>query len=133
LDFRLESQREKHRIEGKEMNADLKPVDAVSLAFQFAALMLALGLPIWRIATTGHFLMSFLRMWLYLILWALLFCMAIPLSISCVFHDKHVFEHFPDPRGITATLMIGWLPCLILCSITYSIRYFWIQFRSRSN
>ena len=109
----------------------MKPIDAVNIAIQFAVLALAIGFPIWRLATTGRFWPSFLPMWLFVFIWALLFCMIIPLSISFVFQEN-VFERFPDGRGIPAMLMIGWLPCLILCSITWVIRTFWIQYRSRS-
>src|ERR1700677_3819002 len=110
----------------------IKAMDMVNLAIQFAAMALAIGFPIWRLVATGRFWPSFLRMWLFLFIWALLFCMIIPLFITFAFHQKYVFERFPDLKGIPAMLIIGWVPCLILCSITWVIRTFWIQFRSRS-
>jgi len=106
-------------------------LDAASLAFQGAALLFVLGLPIKRLITSGRFWPSFLRMWLYLFIWSLLFCFIIPLVITGAFH-MDAFKHFPEGRGIPAMLMIGWLPCLILCSITWVIRTLWIWFRSRS-
>jgi hypothetical protein len=111
----------------------IKPIDMVNLAIQFALMALALGLPIRRIATTGRFWSSFFHMWAGLVIWTILFCLIIPLLISFAFPQKHVFEHFPDGNGIAAMLVIGWLPCLILCSVTWIIRTYWLMFRSRSN
>jgi len=115
------------------MNSALKLIDAVSLAVQLTAMIIAMGLPVRRIITTGRFLTPFLLMWLSLILWAFLFCLIIPLLIFTAFHEKHVFEYFPDMRGIVAAVMIGWLPSLVLCSVAFLIRVFWIQYHSRSN
>jgi hypothetical protein len=111
----------------------IKPIDMVNLAFQFATLAYAIGVPLWRIVTTGRLWPSFLRMWLYLILWTLLFCMVIPWFITYTFHQRHVFERFPDGIGMGAALCFGWFPCMIFCSIAWTIRTFWMQFRSRRN
>jgi hypothetical protein len=105
--------------EEEEMNSHLA---VVSLALQIPTMAIALGLPICRIITTGRFWSSFFRMWLYLFLWTVLFCMVIPIFIAGAFHVRHVFEYFPDGIGMGACFIIGWLPCIMLCSITWITR-----------
>jgi hypothetical protein len=111
----------------------IQSIDLVNLAIQFAMMALAFGLPIRRMVVTGLFWSSFFRMWMGLVIWAVLFCLIVPLFITFAFHQKHVFERFPDGRGIIGMLFMGWFPCMIVFSITWAIRTILMQFRARSN
>jgi hypothetical protein len=106
-------------------------LNTVSLALQIPTMAIAVGLPIWRIVTKGLFWSSFLRMWLYLILWAMLFSMVIPPILGWVFHDRSAYNDFPDTPAVTGMILGAWLDCMIVCAMTWVIRSFWIWFRSR--
>jgi hypothetical protein len=110
----------------------IQPIDIVNLVIQGVVMAIVLGLRIRRIAVGGYFWSSFFRMWMGMVIWALLFCLIIPSIIAFAFHTKHVFEHFPEGPGVVAAFMIGWLPCLILCSLTWLIRGCWTDFSSPS-
>jgi magnesium-transporting ATPase (P-type) len=121
------------RNDKEEVNPPpMKLIGIASLSSQLAALACAIGFPIWRLMTTGRFWPSFLRMWLFLFIWSLLFCIILPLLITFAFHRRDVFEYFPSGRGVAAMLMIGWFTSLILCFITWVLRTIWIQFHSSS-
>jgi hypothetical protein len=112
------------------MIPNLKLMALVSDALQLTTLAVALGLPIWRIAATGRFWPSFFRMWLYMILWAILVSMFIPPVVAALFHDKRVYDYFPDGLAVTGMIFGGWVSCMILCALTTAIRNVWIHFRS---
>lgn len=104
-----------------------------SLALQFSAFGLAVGLPIYRVAKTGLFWTPFFRMWLYLFTWAVLFSMIVPAFVAWGFHDKRAWLYFPEGPACMAMLFLGWLYPLVLCGITLGIRQIWIRWRSRPN
>jgi hypothetical protein len=114
----------------QDMTQPFMPLDALNLAFQFVAMAFALAPPLFRLVRTRRFWHSFFSMWLYLLLWVILFCFLIPVTIRFIVH-KDLLAHFPDGSGIPAMLMIGWLPCLILCTVTYIVAEFWEQIRQR--
>jgi hypothetical protein len=115
------------------MDSNPKMIAVVSAVIQWSTAAVAVGFPIWRIAKSGRFWSSFLLMWLYLILWAVLFTMIAPPVFACVFHDRRAWEYFPDGPAVTGMVCGGWLTCLILCALALGIRNVWIHFRSRSN
>jgi hypothetical protein len=106
-------------------------VIAIIGALEFPAFAVALGLPIWRIATTGRLWSSFFRMWLYMVLWAIVFCFALPVLLAYVFNEQRAYDYFPTVRGVVPMILIGWLPCMIICFVAWLIHIFWIQPRSR--
>jgi hypothetical protein len=115
------------------MNDHLKLISIVSAGLQYPTMAVALGLPIWRIAKTGHFWPSFLRMWLYMILWTILFSMFIPGIVAALFHDKRAWNYFPEGPAVMGMILGGWISCLVLCAITLGLRNVWMYFHSRSD
>jgi len=114
------------------MNFHLKLISVVG-ALEFPAFFIALGLPMWRIAATGHVWPSFFRVWLYLILWQILFSFALPVLLYYVFREQRAFDYFPTMKGIVPMILLGWVPSMIFSLIAWLIHVFWIQPNSRPN
>jgi hypothetical protein len=108
-------------------------VEIFSLVLQFSAFAIAVGLPIYRTAVTGLFWPSFRRMWIYLVVWAVLFSMVVPAFVAWAFHDKRAWLYFPEGPAAMLILFLGWIYPLILCGITLGIRRLWVRWRSRPN
>ena len=106
-------------------------LELISLAFQIPTMAIALALPILRIVKKGVFWSSFLLMWLYLTLWALINTTLFPPFAVWMSGDKKAWEYFPEGPAVMAVVFTGWINCFLLCGLAWAIRMAWVQRREK--
>ncbi|MBX7207740.1 MAG: hypothetical protein K1X78_05495 [Verrucomicrobiaceae bacterium] len=83
-------------------------------------------------AKRQKYLRIFWRTWAGLLAWSVLCCLLVPLALYRVTGDKTVWDSFPEPAGIVAMALAGWLTAAILTVIVKSLFEFFYSRRDRA-
>jgi hypothetical protein len=105
------------------MNPRLEPV---CIALEYLTLLLAVGWPTYRIAVTGQFWSSLVRIWFYLALWSVMASLVIPVVVTRVLHGKGNWFQFPEGRTCVMMICSGWIASLVFSVLALAIRKLWI-------
>ena len=65
-----------------------------------------------------------------LVLWAILFCFALPMAVTSITKDPGVmYGLFPDLRGLVAMSITGWIPAFVFVAIVRGIQTIFVKIR----
>jgi hypothetical protein len=94
----------------------------LSIVIQLVVLLLLVVWSIVRTVRTKSILRGGLLAYVLLVMWGLLFCVLAPAVVVRVSGDKELAKLFPEPPGLVALVMLGWVHGFILSSVTRGIQ-----------
>lgn len=87
------------------------------------------GIPIRRIWKGGGLFPNILLCWGLFVLWGVVWCIGLPLILSPFGND--IVLLFPESYAVAAILVVGLLPCTLICSIAFGIIEYGIPVNER--
>lgn len=96
---------------------------------QILALVFAIACPMYWVFVTGKLWPAVAFGYVGFVCWGFAVCLVMPVFFSDLFHDKRVFEYFPEGPGATVMLFMGWLPSLLFGAIAMGLRNLWLRRR----
>lgn len=104
----------------------MTPIQILLINFsQILAFALAIAIPVYRVLVSGRFWASVGLGYLCFILWGFAVCLFLPAAFATIFHEKRIYEYFPDGPGAAGMLIAGWIPSLVLCTSALGLRRLW--------
>ncbi len=90
-------------------------------------LLIGLAPCLLRVWNKNRIRSGIIPIWLVLTLWGLWSCWASPYLAMLWTGERRVWSYFPEGPASFAIAFMGWLPALLLSSLTWIIR--WLYFR----
>ncbi|MCX7009732.1 MAG: hypothetical protein NTY53_21230 [Kiritimatiellaeota bacterium] len=65
------------------------------------------------------------------VLWGILFCIVLPVTVSSIYNSAEVFSLFPSMPGAIAIIVVGWVQGFIFASIVRGIHLLVVKIKAK--